>query len=227
MCLKRFVAFSLTGSFLFANSSFAAMDINVHGAIAPNACTASVIGGDSLDWATTQHENLKQKDFNTLPKKQVTLHVSCPSAQSVAFWATDPNENSAMVGRNTSTQVGHADNLRIFGLGMDPVTRNKLGNFTISSVSSTVDGVTNATSFGYRNSGSHNSTNFSRAQNSAWSYNKTEDWTPWDEGANRPAAGKSISWLLDIEPQLNKGDLISNAQKTEWQGTAQINVRYF
>ncbi|KAF0854797.1 hypothetical protein Y788_18845 [Pantoea dispersa 625] len=33
--------------------------------------------------------------------------------------------------------------------------------------------------------------------------------------------------MLDIEPQLNKGDLISNAQKTEWQGTAQINVRYF
>ncbi|MHB2094958.1 DUF1120 domain-containing protein [Pantoea dispersa] len=227
MFLKRFVAFSITGSFLFANSSFAAMDINVHGAISPNACTASIIGGDSLDWATTQHENLKQHDFNTLPKKQVTLQVSCPSAQSVAFWATDPNENSALEGMNTSGKVGHTDKLRVFGLGLDPVTQNKIGNFTLSPVSSTVDGVTNSTSAGYQVSGSHNNSIFSRILSSQWSYSKAEDWTPWDEAANKPAVGKSISWLLDIEPQLNKGELISNAQKIEWQGTAQVNVRYF
>lgn len=224
---KAFINLSLSGSVLLANSAFAAMDINVHGVIAPNACTASIIGGDSLDWGITQHENLNQTDFNTFPKKQVTLQVSCPSAQSVAFWATDPNETSAMVGKNTSTQTGHADITRIFGLGMDPVTQNKLGNFTITPVSSTVDGVTNSTSFGYQNSGSHDSTNFLKVLNSAWSYKKTEDWTPWDEATNKPATGKSISWLLDIEPQLNKGNQITNAQRVEWQGTAQVNVRYF
>ncbi|WP_223815732.1 MULTISPECIES: DUF1120 domain-containing protein [Pantoea] len=228
MSLNKVVtALSITGAFLLANPSFAAMDINVHGVIAPNACTASVIGGDSLDWGITQHENLNQTSFNTFPKKQVTLQISCPSAQSVAFWATDPNENSAMVGQNTSTQSGHADSSRIFGLGMDPVTGNKLGNFTITPVSSTVDGVTNSTSFGYQNSGAHDSTAFTRVLNSAWSYKKTEDWTPWDEATGKPASGKSISWVLDIEPQLNKGNQITNAQQVDWQGTAQVNVRYF
>ncbi|MGF6477643.1 hypothetical protein ABIE06_004500 [Pantoea dispersa] len=224
---KTIAALTTTGAFLLANPSFAAMDINVHGVIAPNACTASIIGGDSLDWGITQHENLNQTSFNTFPIKQVTLQVSCPSDQSVAFWAIDPNESSAMVGQNTSTHKGHADITRIFGLGMDPVTGNKLGNFTITPVSSTVDGVINSTSFGYQNSGSHNSTAFSRVLSSDWSYKKTEDWTPWDEATGKPASGKSISWLLAIEPQLNKGNMITNAQQVDWQGTAQVNVRYF
>lgn len=203
------------------------MDINVHGVIAPNACTASIVGGDSLDWGITQHESLNQTTLNNLSKKQVTLQVSCPSAQSVAFWATDPNENSAMVGEDTSNRRGHADPARIFGLGMDPVTGNKLGNFTITPVSTTVDSETNSTSFGYQNSGSHDGTTFQRVLNSAWSYKKTEDWTPWDEANKKPASGRSIQWVLDIEPQLNKGNQITNAQRVEWQGTAQVNVRYF
>lgn len=203
------------------------MDIKVHGVIAPNACTASLIGVEGLDWGITQHEDLNQTSFNTLTGKKVTLQVSCPSAQSVAFWATDPNESSAMVGQNTSTQTGHADISRIFGLGMDPVTGNKLGNFTITPVMSTVDGVPNSTSFGYQNSGSHDGTLFSKVLNSAWSYKKNEDWTPWDEATNKPASGKSISWVLNIEPQLNKGNQITNAQRVDWEGTAQVNVRYF
>lgn len=224
---KAISAFIISGTCFLSSSSFAAMDINVHGIIEPNACTATVIGGDSLDWGITQHETLNQTSFNTFPKKQVTLQVSCPSEQSVAFWATDPNENSAMVGVKTSTQSGHETSDRIFGLGFDPVLKTKLGNFTISPVSSTVDGVTNSTSFGYQNSGSHDSTSFSKVMNAAWSYKKTEDWTPWDESTNKPASGKSISWLLDIEPQLNKGNQITNAQQVDWQGTAQVNVRYF
>lgn len=228
MYLKKIaLAFSISGNFFIASSAFAAMDINVHGIIAPNACTATVMGGEALDWGITQHESLNQTTLNNFPSKQVTLQVSCPSAQSVAFWAIDPNENSAMIGQDIDGRKGHSDIARIFGLGMDPVTGNKLGNFTINPVSSTVDGNTNSTSFGYQNGGAHDGTVFQRVNNSDWSYKKTEDWTPWDENNNKPASGKSISWLLSIEPQLNKGNMITNAQRVDWQGTAQVNVRYF
>lgn len=228
MSFKKLVLiFGFTSSSLLSHSVMAGMDINVHGIIAPNACTANIVGGDGLDWGIMQHENLKQTSINNFQAKQVTLQVSCPSNQSVAFWATDPNENSAMVGENTDGRTGHADASRIFGLGMDPVTGNKLGNFTLNPVSSTVDGVTNSTSFGYQNGGAHNGTSFSKVLNANWSYKKTEDWTPWDETKNTPSAGKSFSWVFDVEPQLNRGDMITNAQQVDWQGTAQVNVRYF
>lgn len=218
---------ALCSGILLCTSATASMDINVHGVIAPNACSATVIGGGNLDWGITQHESLNQTKLNTFPAKQVTLQFNCPSDQSVAFWAIDPNASSAMVGTNTGGHTGHADANRIFGLGMDPVTGNKLGNFTLSPISSTVDGTTNKTSFGYQLSGSHSGTTFLRVLNSAWSYSKAEDWTPWDENTSKPAVGKSFAWVFDVEPQLNKGNMITNAQQVDWQGTAQINVRYY
>ncbi|MDC7871271.1 hypothetical protein TH60_17415 [Pantoea ananatis] len=224
---KTVLALSFTTSALFCHTAMAGTDINVHGIIAPNACTANVVGGEALDWGITQHEDLNQTELNTFAAKQVTLQVSCPSEQKVAFWATDPNASSALLGVNTNNRKGHADSTRIFGLGMDPVTGNKLGNFTISPVSSTVDGVTNTTSFGYQNGGAHNSTAFSRVLNADWSYKISEDWTPWNETTSAPASGKVISWVFDVEPQLNAGNMITNAQRVDWQGTAQINVRYF
>lgn len=228
LSINKFILLLVSGvATVVSNSAFSAMDINVHGVISPSACTAGIIGGDNLDWGVIQHENLKQNELNTFPKKQVTLQVSCPAAQSIAFWATDPNENSAMVGTNTDGRIGHADSSRIFGLGMDPVTGKKLGNFTVSPVSSTVDGKTNSQNFGFQISGSHNGTIFLPVLSSAWSYKKTEDWTPWDESKMRPASGKSISWLLEIEPQLNTGSNITNTQRVDWQGTAQVNIRYF
>lgn len=224
---KLIVFLSCTTSFLVCNYAMAAMDINVHGVIAPNACTANVVGGDALDWGITQHANLQQTSLNNFTAKQVTLQVNCPANQSVAFWATDPNTTSALVGININNRVGHADPTRIFGLGMDPVTGNKLGNFTLNPISSTVDGKTNTNSFGYQVGGAHNGTSFIKESNEKWSYKKSEDWTPWDESTNKPALGTSFSWIFDIEPQLNRGDMITNAQRVEWQGTAQLNVRYF
>lgn len=231
MFVKNVLALaSVTGAILMASNAYSAPNINVHGIIAPNACTATVVGGENLDWGITQHASLKQKEFNLFPAKQVTLQFNCPSKQSVAFWATDPNESSVQVGPNSGGRINHAEVNRGFGLGFDPVTKNKLGNFTLNPVSTTVDGVTNTESFGYRAGGMHNETTFSRVLTKSWAYNKTEDYTPWDdkkEGGSGPAAGQSISWTFDIEPQLNRGDMITNAQQVDWRGTAQINVRYF
>lgn len=228
MLTKKIIALaSVTGVMMMGGNAYSASNINVHGIIAPNACIANIIGGDNLDWGITQHATLNQKALNNFPAKKVTLQFNCPSDQSVAFWATDPNQDSVMLGQNTGGRTGHADINRIFGLGFDPVTGNKLGNFTLNPVSTTVDGVTNLTSFGYQVSGAHNGTDFSRVLTADWAYKKTEDYTPWDESKSKPAVGKSISWVFDVEPQLNNGEMITNAQQVDWQGTAQVNVRYF
>lgn len=228
MFTKKIIAFaSVTGIILTGSSAYSATNINVHGIIAPNACIATIVGGDNLDWGITQHASLNQKAFNNFPAKKVTLQFNCPSPQSVAFWAVDPNQDSVMVGQNTDGRTNHADINRAFGLGFDPVTGNKLGNFTLNPVSTTVDGVTNSTTFGYTASGAHNGTAFGRVNTKDWAYNKKEDYTPWDQGTNKPASGQSISWVFDVEPQLNHGEMITNAQQVDWQGTAQVNVRYF
>ncbi|MFP1767632.1 DUF1120 domain-containing protein [Lonsdalea quercina] len=228
MPIKKIAAvLSISSSVLLCGNAYSAMNINVHGIIAPNACIATIVGGDNLDWGITQHARLKQKSLNNFPAKKVTLQFNCPSDQSVAFWATDPNQDSALVGENIDGRTGHADVNRIFGLGFDPVTGNKLGNFTLNPVSTTVDGITNDTSFGYMVSGAHNGTAFGRVLTKSWAYKKTEDYTPWNETTNKPAVGKSFSWVFDIEPQLNNGEMITNAEQVDWQGTAQVNVRYF
>nr|WP_277933747.1 MULTISPECIES: DUF1120 domain-containing protein [unclassified Pseudomonas] len=207
----------------------AASDINVKGVIGPSACVVDIPSGNDLDWGTINWDSLNKTDFTTLSAKTATITINCPEGTTTktAMWIVDADPSSALTGKNNSGRIDHGDTGRIFGIGIDPVTKNKIGNFVLNPVSTTVDGTTNTTNFGYnRDAATHSTTPSSVAAMSKWAYYTAEEWSPLD-ASNKPASGTSFTWTFDVEPQINKASQISATTQVPWNGTAQVNVRYF
>ncbi|MCF5657023.1 DUF1120 domain-containing protein [Pseudomonas poae] len=207
----------------------AASDINVKGVITPSACTVNIPTGNDLDWGEIPWDSLNKTDFTTLTAKPATIVINCPEGTTTktAMWIVDADPSSALVGKNSAGRTDHGDSGRIFGIGIDPVTKNKIGNFVLKPVSTTVDGVTNTTNFGYnRDAANHMSTPSSRALMSNWAYYTAEEWSPLD-ASNNPASGTSFTWNFEVEPQINKASQINATTQVPWNGTAQVNVRYY
>lgn len=207
----------------------AASEINVKGIITPSACTVNVPTGNDLDWGEITWDSLSKTDFTTLPAKTARIDINCPEGTTTktAMWIVDADPTSAMLGKNSAGRIDHADSGRIFGIGFDPVTKKKIGNFVLKPVSTIVDGATNTASFGYnRDAANHMSTPSSRALMSNWAYYTKEEWSPLD-ATDKPASGNSFTWNFEVEPQINIASQISANTQVPWNGTAQVNVRYY
>jgi hypothetical protein len=206
-------------------------NVTVRGLIVPPACSAQFVGGADLDWGTISHNLLNATTMTVLDKKTVTLQAQCDGGLTthMAFWAVDPNASSALAGirvPGTNNNNGE-DSGRIFGLGMDPVTHQKLGNFTMIPTSSSYDGNANSTSYGTVKSTAHTETSFSTVDfNNNYGYLTGSDYTVLDT-TNNPAVANTFTMALDVYPQLNKSSSITNAQEVPFSGTAQFYVRYF
>jgi hypothetical protein len=217
-----FVALSLNAN--------AQTNVTVNGIISPPGCNATFSGGGSLDWGAIPWSTLSTTAMTTLPGKAVTFQVQCPAGTkvSMAFWAVDPNKASAMTGPNTSSPNGtsnHGCATCIFGIGMDPVTGQKLGNFSMISISSSFDGRA-ATSIGYSVTTTHTGTSFS-PMSMGWPIDMREDWTVWDTANTRRASATLHIFTFNVEPQLNLRTNITATQEVPFSGVAQFNVRYF
>jgi hypothetical protein len=217
-----FAAFSLNAN--------AQTNVTVNGIIGPPGCDATFSGGGSLDWGTIPWSSLSTTAMTTLPRKAVTFQVQCPAGTqvSMALWAIDPNSSSAMTGPNTSSPNGspnHGCATCIFGIGMDPVTGQKLGNFTMISTGAGFDG-TAATNIGYVVTATHTSTVFT-PMTIGWPIDMREDWTVWDSANNRRASATLHTFTFNVEPQLNSSTNITATQEVPFSGVAQFNVRYF
>lgn len=212
------------------NAQAQVIDVSVNGKTKPPGCKAS-IGGAGLSWGDISWASLSPTQMTTLPRKPITLQVQCPAGTKIrsAFWATDPKAASAQTGPDTPSAnhaANHEDARRIFGLGMDPVTGQKLGNFAMISTGSSFDGTQQNAQLGFAGSGDHTATAFA-ATDIGWAIPKDEDWTVWDSTANAPAAASMFTFSFDVEPQLNTANKITATQEVEFSGLAQFNVRYF
>lgn len=218
----------LMTSLMVAGSAHAANPtINVSGKITPPACSASIVGGEDLVWDPISHNSLSDTTFTVLEAKPATLKVQCDNGLKthMAFWAKDANATSAIAGvmvPGTSLPNGNAAE-RIFGIGMDPVTNKKIGNFTLIAKSSSFDSTENSTELGF---GGRGAVKFSSAV-FGWGYKLTEDWTVLDVGTHLPAEANTFTFAFDVVPQINKKSEITNAQEVPFAGTAQFFVRYF
>jgi len=121
----------------------AATDANVKGVIGPSACFVDVPSGNDLDWGSIPWETLNKDTFTTLVPKTATITINCPqgTTANTAMWIVDADPTSALVGINNSGRTDRGDSGRILGIGIDPVTKNKIGNFVLNPVSINVDGV--------------------------------------------------------------------------------------
>ncbi|MRT59009.1 DUF1120 domain-containing protein [Enterobacteriaceae bacterium RIT693] len=225
----RYSKLFLMTSLLVAGSAHAANPtINVSGKITPPACSASIVGGgENLVWDPISHNNLSNTTFTPLTAKAATLSVTCEDGLKthIAFWATDANAASAIPGvkvPDTTLDNGNAAD-RIFGIGLDPVTNNKIGNFTLVGKTSSYDGTENSAKFGYGGRGveSFAITNF------GWGYRFAEDWTVLDTTTNQAAVANTFTFTFDVVPQINRKSQITNAQEVAFAGSAQFYVRYF
>jgi len=202
--------------------------INVSGKIAPPACSASIVGGESLDWGSVSHNSLSENEFTVLPAKQATLQVQCEQGLTthIAFWAVDSNPGSAIAGKNVNGIGSNGnDSNRIFGIGKDPVTGKNIGNFTLAGKTSSYDGTVNDKKYGWTGGSGHNSTAFS-SQNMGWGYKFSEDWTVIDD-KDKAVAANLFTFTFDVVPQINKKSQITNAQEVPFACKAQFFVRYF
>ncbi|MEW5561943.1 DUF1120 domain-containing protein [Enterobacter asburiae] len=226
MCYSKLF---LITSLMVAGSAYAANPtINVSGKITPPACDASIVGGgENLVWDPISHNSLSNTTFTPLPPKSATLSVTCEDglATHIAFWATDANAASAIAGIKIPGTIYDNGNVaaRIFGIGMDPVTNKRIGNFTLVSKSSSYDGTENSSKFGYGGRG----TESFAVSNFGWGYPTVEDWTVLDTTTNQPAVGTAFTFTFDVVPQINKKSEITNSQEVAFAGSAQFFVRYF
>jgi hypothetical protein len=211
----------------FSLSAQGQATVTVSGTITPPGCTVSFSGSAGLNWNAIPWSSLSATAMTTLPSKAVTFQVQCPPGTLVtmAFWVVDPNKSSAQTGPDTRNSPNHSIAERIFGIGLDPGTGQKLGNFSMIGVSASFDGKP-ATSFGFTGSGSHDGTSFF-SQPIGWAMNTAEDWTIWDSANNKPASASVFIFNFDVEPQLNFKNKLSVTDEVSFSGAAHFNVRYF
>ncbi len=224
------LAAALCACATFSTAHAQSANVNVQGVITPPACSAQFVGGADLDWGVISHNSLSAATMTVLTPKNVTLQTQCEEGLTtrMAFWAADANPASAMAGvrvQGTSTANGDDVN-RVFGIGMDPVTNQKLGNFTMIPTSSSYDGTVSSTYFGWVNTSTHTETNFTRAAFDGYGYQKNTDMTVYDTNSN-PALANTFTFSMDVVPQLNNSSAITNTQEVPFSGTAQFYVRYF
>lgn len=228
----RYSKYLILGAMMAAGTAQAANTaINVQGKITPPACNAEMSVGADLNWGDIPHSTLNANDMTVLDAKTATLKVTCEpeTKTSIAFWVTDANSASALVGKKIGTGGNNGNDAnRIFGIGFDPVTTKKLGNFTLIGKTSSFDGTENSTNFGYIDNGSaHNATNFAVMPFSqGWGMGLPQEWTVLDT-TSKPASASDFTFTFDVVPQLNKKSEITNAQEVPFAGTAQFFVRYF
>ncbi|WP_322014294.1 DUF1120 domain-containing protein [Paraburkholderia sp. J12] len=205
-------------------------NVNVQGLIVPPACSAQFVGGADLDWGNISHNSLNSSSMTLLSKKNVTLQTQCDDGLTthMAFWAVDANPQSAMTGmRVPGTNGANGDDSnRVFGIGMDPVTNQKIGNFTMIPTTTSYDGTVNETNYGYVKTSTHAETSFTASNLNGTAYDKTADYTVLD-ATNNPAVANTFTYSFDVYPQLNKSTAITNSQEVPFNGTAQFYVRYF
>ncbi|WP_322011220.1 DUF1120 domain-containing protein [Paraburkholderia sp. J12] len=229
---KLATCLALLGTFASAGTAHAqSTNVNVQGLIVPPACSAQFAGGADLDWGTISHNSLSDKTMTVLKSKSVTLQTQCDDGLTthMALWAVDANPQSALTGIRVpgTNGLNGDDSTRIFGIGMDPLTNQKLGNFTMIPTTSSYDGTVNSKNYGFVRTSTHTETNFSTSSftdNSG--YETNTDHTVVD-AANNPAVANTFTYSFDVYPQLNKKSAISNSQEVPFNGTAQFYVRYF
>ncbi|MEW5561944.1 DUF1120 domain-containing protein [Enterobacter asburiae] len=217
-----------TGSVLAANPT-----INVSGKITPPACHANIAGDGNLVWDPISHNSLSNTAFTALEAKPATLQITCESGLTtrMAFWSVDANASSAAPGiKVPGTSGSNGENAaRIYGIGLDPVTNNKIGNFSLIGKTSSYDGTENNQTVGYVDNGSgHNTESFGVANlTQGWGLGSTQEWTVLDVTSKTPALANSFTFTFDVVPQINKKSQITNAQEVPFSGSVQFFVRYF
>lgn len=204
------------------------INTNVVARAEASACTADIAGGADLNWGQISHNALSPTGTTVLDRRTITLQVRCADGQKthVAFWAVDTNPQTAMAGVSVNGASNGNDPTRVFGLGRDPSTGQKIGNFTLVAKNSSFDGTLNSNSFGYVNNLSHTASSFQLANFNGVAYGTNQEWTVLDSG-NAPALANAFTFSFDVHPQLNTSKAISNAQEVRFNGTAQFYVRYF
>jgi hypothetical protein len=224
--LKYFLLFFTAA---LSSTTYAANNVTVGGKITPSGCTASFDGGADLDWGAIPWTTLFSTQMTTLEAKQVTLKVSCPTGSKVgmAFWVgDDPNQNSALPGPDTRSKWNHSQVTKIFGLGADPLTKEKIGNFVIIGMNSSYDGVAQKSYYGYVSSTAHTETSFSSAYMGD-AVTRGQDWAVWNTEAGKTAVAADYTFTFDVEPQLNMRTKLTATEEVPFAGSAQFNVRYF
>lgn len=225
----RYSKLLLVSTIMAAGSAYAAIPtINVSGKILPPACSANMVGGDNMVWDPISHNELSDTNFTLLVAQEATLQVHCADGLKthVAFWAIDANPSSAVPGAKvpgTNLPNGNVTD-RIFGIGVDPVTGGKIGNFTLIGKSSSYDGTVNDNNYGYNTSKTSNTFALASFGNG---YRFAEEWTVVEEGTNNPASANAFTFVFDVVPQINIKRLISNNEEVDFAGSAQFFVRYF
>jgi uncharacterized protein DUF1120 len=228
--LKYCLSFFIAAFSLCANAQ---MEVTVSGKILPPGCNAGFDGGADLNWGAIQWNSLHATEMTTLEAKQVKLNVQCPNGAKVgmAFWiGADPNQASALPGPDTPSSnqsKNHSLPEAIFGLGNDPVTQRKIGNFTIVGVDSSYDGTVSKAVYGVVADGTHSSTKFSAISMGYPMYREVVDWTVWDETTGKPALAAIHTFTFKVGPQLNAKSKLTASQEISFAGAAQFNVRYF
>lgn len=204
--------------------------IHVHGSISPPTCQVNLQGLTQLDWGNISIFTLKENDYTTLPKKNITMQVDCHNlaVTRMAFWIADTNPGEVMIGRNTDGRINHANRASAFNMGVDPYTHKPIGNYTIQPTSLMVDG-RRSFAVGYTVGGDHLNTVFNNSKPYfVGAYNQGEDWTIWDTSRAKPESGSVFTINFAVEPQLNKVINLTSADAISWKnGVAQFNVRYF
>jgi type 1 fimbria pilin len=206
-------------------------NVTVQGLIVPPACSAQFVGGAELDWGSISHNSLSATTMTVLSHKDVTLQVSCDQGLTthMALWAVDANPQSALVGIQIpeSNSLNGNDATRIFGIGMDPITGKKLGNFTMIPTSSSYDQNVSSANYGFVQTSTHTETSFNVTPfKGSGAYQLTTDHTILDS-ANKPALASTFTYTMSVYPQLNTSSAITNAQEVPFSGAAQFYVRYF
>lgn len=224
-CLTVLCALATTG---VAHAQSA--NVNVQGLIVPPACSAQFVGGADLDWGSISHNSLSPTTMTVLSPKSITLQTQCDDGLTthMAFWAVDANPQSALPGIRvpTTENTNGEDPNRIFGIGMDPVTNQKLGNFTLIPTSTSYDGTVNQDFYGYVITSTHTETTFTSSLFRGHGYRKNTDLTVFDLNGNA-AVANTHTFSFDVYPQLNTSSAITNSQEVPFNGTAQFYVRYF
>lgn len=220
----------LITSLMVASSAYADdVTVKVKGKITPPACQATIVGGETLDWGTISHSDLSS-GFTFLPRKEVMLKIQCDAGLTtkMSFYTKDGNAASAMPGGRvpgTSLDNGESPE-RIYGIGMDPVTNEKIGNFTLVSKTSSYDGTENKTQFGFAGKGSGASTGVFATAVFGWGQNHNEEWTVLDD-KGQPASANVFTFTFDAVPQINFKSKITNTQEVLFSGSAHFTVAYF
>lgn len=207
---------------LTLSSQAQALELTVKGKITPPACHAEMDGGGVLTWEPIAHKDLEANDFHKLERKDATLKITCDNETQASFAVqTEKSDDTAIVGGGGQ----HAAD-RIFGIGTDPVTNKKLGNFIMLHKAGSYDDV-EVTRFGagsrLQASDIYDQVLWTRGYATKTA---SEEYTILDQTTAKPASASVFTYTWAIEPALNKKSEITSTQEVPFEGKAILTVRY-